>query len=53
MKKILLASLFFFAVSGFLRAEKVYKTYTDMGEVEGPALAVSEVLVPGTSTTGG
>ena len=44
MKKILLASLFFFAVSGFLRAEKVYKTYTDMGEVEGPALAVSEVL---------
>ena len=44
MKKILLASLFFFAVSGFLHAEKVYKTYTDMGEVEGPALTVSEVL---------
>lgn len=44
MKKILLASLFFFAVSGFLRAEKVYKTYTDMGEVEGPVLTISEVL---------
>lgn len=44
MKKVLLASLFFFAGSGFSHAEEVYKTYTDMGEVEGPALTVSEVL---------
>ena len=44
MKKILLASLLFFAGSGFSHAEEVYKTYTDMGEVEGPALTVSEVL---------
>ena len=51
MKKILLASLFFFAVSGFLRAEKVYKAYTDMGEVEGPVLTVSEVLA--SRATGG
>lgn len=44
MKKILLASLLFLAGSVFSHAEEVYKTYTDMGEIEGPALTVSEVL---------
>ena len=44
MKKVLLGFVLFFAGSGFLYAEEIYKTYTDMGEVEEPALTVSEVL---------
>ena len=44
MKKVLFGFVLFFAGSGFSHAEEVYKTYTDMGEVGGPALTVSEVL---------
>lgn len=33
-----------FCVLEVEKMEEVYKTYTDMGEVEGPALTVLEVL---------
>ena len=44
MKKILFGFVLFLGVSGFSHAEEVYKTYTDIGEIEEPALTVSEVL---------
>ena len=45
MRNFLLVFLFFFAVSGFSYAkEKVYKTYTDIGEVELPTVTIPQVL---------
>lgn len=44
MKKLLSASLFLLFLSGSSHAEKVYKTYTDIGEIEEPTLTISQVL---------
>jgi len=45
MKKFLLISPFFFLLSFPSYAEeKVYKTYTDIGELEKPDLTISQVL---------
>ena len=48
MKKFFSVLLFFliFSVSSHAK-EEVYKTYTDIGEVEKPALTISEVISSG------
>lgn len=48
MKKIFLLLLFFLAFSASPYAkEEVYKTYTDIGEIEKPTLTISEVISNG------
>lgn len=48
MKKFFLVLSFFLIVSVSSYAkEKVYKTYTDIGEVEEPSLTISEVISSG------
>lgn len=48
MKKILLLLCFFltFSIPSYAK-EKVYKTYTDIGEVEKPSLTIPEVISSG------